>query len=150
MQIQIRKATSADMYAVHGLVQQLAVYEKAAEEVITTAGDYVRDFELNKFDVIVAEATATGEIVGMALYYTAYSTWKGPYVWLEDFVVDERYRGMGFGKLLFEAVVGEATKLNTFLKWQVLDWNEPAIKFYEKYQSKFQTDWITCRLAIPI
>jgi len=148
MEILIRKATSSDMLAVHALVQQLADYEKASEQLILTASDYVTDFELKKFDVIIAESTTTGAVMGMALFYAAYSTWKGSYIWLEDFVVDEQFRGFGCGKLLFDAVVKEAAQTNSFIKWQVLDWNEPAIKFYKKYKANFLSDWLTCRLPI--
>ncbi|MBK9507171.1 MAG: GNAT family N-acetyltransferase [Chitinophagales bacterium] len=147
MDFYIRKAVTADMYAVHGMVKQLATYEKAPEQVVTTPELYVIDFEANKFDVIVAVSATNEEIIGMALYYEAYSTWKGAYIWLEDFVVDETYRGKGIGKLLFDAVLEVAKQQNCILKWQVLDWNEPAIRFYDKYQAEYLHDWITCRLA---
>lgn len=147
MDFYIRKAVTADMYAVHGMVKQLATYEKAPEEVITTPELYIVDFEANRFDVIVAVSAKNEEIIGMALYYRAYSTWKGSYIWLEDFVVDETYRGKGIGKLLFDAVLEVAKQQNCILKWQVLDWNEPAIRFYNKYQAEYLYDWITCRLA---
>lgn len=150
MELLIRKATSADMPTVHALVMQLAVYENAENEVTTTAADYIKDFEAKKFDVIVAESPVDKFILGMALFYTAYSTWKGNYTWLEDFVVEEAHRGKGVGKKLFDAVVLEANNLNTFLKWQVLDWNEPAINFYNKYATVYQKAWLTCRLGCPI
>lgn len=146
MEITIRKAVSADMYAVHALVKELAVYERSPEQVATTPERYVIDFEQHKFDVLVAVSAKNNEIVGMALYYFPYSSWKGEYIWLEDFVVGETYRGLGIGKKLFEAVLHLAKTKNCIVKWQVLDWNEPAIQFYKKYEAEFLPEWITCRL----
>lgn len=148
MEYQVRKATLVDMAAIHDLVTQLAVYERAANEVSTTASDYERDFSAGKFDAIVAVETTTGQIDGMALYYIAFSTWKGPYLWLEDFVVKEELRGKGIGQLLFEAVIDIAKQHNAFMKWQVLDWNEPAMRFYDKYQASYDKEWITCKLKL--
>ncbi len=150
MNIQLRKATLTDMQAVHNLVKQLAEYERAPAEVITTPEIYASDLAANHFDAIVAEDLdlAENKIIGMALYYFAYSTWKGRYIWLEDFVVTENYRGKGVGKLLFEEIINITKQHKTILKWQVLDWNEPAIRFYKKYDAEFMEGWVTCKLTI--
>ena len=136
----LRKATKQDLKAVLDLVNELALYEKAPEEVTVTLADYERDFDQNIFDIIVAEQE--NQIVGIAFYYMTYSTWKGKMLFLEDFVVKEELRGKGIGKLLFRAYLQEAQKLNVSLaKWQVLDWNKPAINFYEKYNSTIEKEW---------
>ncbi len=147
MQIKIRQATSADMKAVHELVQELANYERLPNEVITSPQVFERDLNAHAFEALVAEDLdlIENKIIGMALYYNAYSTWKGKYIWLEDFVVKENYRGKGIGILLFDAIIAISKKQNTFLKWQVLDWNETAINFYKKYGAEFQDGWITCK-----
>ena len=149
MNIQLRKSTLADMKAVHALVKQLAEFERAPEEVITTSELYEADLSANHFEAIVAEDIDLEEnkIIGMALYYFAYSTWKGRYIWLEDFVVTENYRGKGVGKMLFEEIINITKQYKTILKWQVLDWNEPAINFYKKYDAEFLDGWRTCKLT---
>lgn len=146
MEIIIRKAEIADMQAIHGLVQKLAEYEKSPQEVTTTPDTYRADFEQNRFDAIVAVSAENDTILGVALYYAAYSTWKGHYYWLEDFVVDDAFRGKGIGKLLFDKMLEITKAEGTFLKWQVLDWNAPAINFYDKYGAEYLKEWITCRL----
>ena len=135
-----RKATIHDMTTVFSLVQELAVYELAAEQVTTSVAVYEQDFSNNVFDVIVAERN--GETVGMVLYYMAYSTWKGKMLYLEDFVVREASRRYGVGQILFDAYLEEAKRLGANLcKWQVLDWNEPAVKFYEKNNALIEKEW---------
>ena len=138
MKIDIRKARIEDLSAIHQLVYELAVYEKAPEEMIATVQEYENDFRKGWFDALVPE----NEIVGMALYYTTYSTWKGRMVYLEDFVIKQALRKMGIGQLLFEAFVMEAKGLGAkLIKWQVLDWNEPAIKFYLKNKAIIEKEW---------
>ena len=140
MKTTLRKATKQDLQATLNLVKELALYEKAPQEVTVTLADYETDFENNTFDIILAEQE--NEIVGIAFYYMAYSTWKGKMLYLEDFVVKEELRGQGIGKLLFKAFLEEAKNLGASLaKWQVLDWNEPAINFYEKYNSTIEKEW---------
>ena len=140
MKTTLRIATKQDLKAVLDLVNELALYEKAPQEVTVTLADYERDFDANIFNIIVAEQNKT--IVGIAFYYMTYSTWKGKMLFLEDFVVKEELRGQGIGKLLFRAYLEEAHKLNVSLvKWQVLDWNKPAINFYEKYNSTIEKEW---------
>ncbi len=134
------------MEQIHALVKELAIYEREPEAVITTPALYRKDFTEGKFDALVAEAD--GAIIGTAIYYIGYSTWKGNFLWLEDFVVRQEMRGGGTGKLLFEEVVRIAGTYNTFFKWQVLDWNASALHFYAKFNYTQQKEWITCRMEI--
>lgn len=146
--IHIRKAQKSDMRAVHALVYELAVYEKAPEAVSTTVADYETDFENKVFEVLVAE-NAAQEVVGIMLYYLAYSTWKGKMVYLDDFVVRESARGAGIGALLWAELVQESRKKGAkLLKWQVLDWNEPALNFYKKIGANIETDWLNGKLVL--
>lgn len=145
MTITTRKATMEDMQAVHDLVRELAVYERAEKELTATVDDYCKDFNEGIFKVIVAEDA--GVVVGIALYHFAYSTWKGRMMYLEDFVVTERRRGQGIGRILFDAFVEECrVQQCRVVKWQVLDWNEPALNFYKKYDCVVETDWWNCKL----
>jgi GNAT superfamily N-acetyltransferase len=140
MQIHIRPAVEADMPAVHALVQELAFYEKAPQEVVTTPQQYAQDFRERCFDCFIADAE--GQVVGLAFYFMAYSTWKGKMLYLEDLVVQEAYRGKGIGRRLFEAVLEEGRRRRCRLvKWQVLDWNEPAIAFYRTFGAVLETEW---------
>lgn len=140
MEFEIRKGTTGDIPGVYSLVEELAVYEKAPDEVVTTPEEYVELLEDGLFELIVAETE--GEIVGMALYYYTFSTWKGKMLYLEDFVVRQNQRGKGIGQAVFQAVIEEALRNNcAMMKWQVLDWNEPAIRFYDKYQAVFDKGW---------
>ena len=139
-EIIVRRASRVDIPAVHDLVRELAVYERAPEEFIATVEEYREDFNNGTFEAIVAEVN--GEVVGMALYYMAYSTWKGKMLFLEDFVIREAYRRFGIGQRLFDAFLREARNRGCRLvKWQVLNWNEPAIKFYEKNNAIIEQDW---------
>lgn len=143
MGIQIRTAVKEDCVRLLELVNELAIYEKAPEEVTVTLEEFVEaGFGANKvWDAIVAEEN--GFIAGFAIYYTRYSTWKGRRLYLEDFIVTEAYRGRGIGKLLFEAVIKDAKDKNfNGMNWQVLDWNEPAINFYKKYGADLDPEWL--------
>ncbi|MCL2511422.1 MAG: GNAT family N-acetyltransferase, partial [Bacteroidales bacterium] len=89
-----------------------------------------------------------GVVVGFALYYIRYSTWKGQRMYLEDIVVTESMRRQGIGKLLFERLIEEVKERNlNGIVWQVLEWNEPAISFYKKYQATFDNEWVNCSIA---
>jgi GNAT superfamily N-acetyltransferase len=148
MNIAIRKGTKTDLPAVLNLVKELAIYEKAPNEVTVTLNDMERDgFGENPiFSFFVAETD--GKVVGIALYYIKYSTWKGKCVFLEDIIVTEAYRQYGIGKKLFDEVVKVAKVMNVKrLEWQVLEWNEPAIKFYKKLNAHFDEEWINCKLT---
>lgn len=139
----IRRGQEADLPQVLALIQELAEYERAPHEVTNTLADMQRDgFGPEPiFKFFVAEQPE-GRIIGIALYYTAYSTWKGRMLYLEDLVVTEDLRGTGIGKRLFDAVVAEArhTGANR-MKWQVLEWNEPAIGFYKKIGANLDPEW---------
>ena len=148
MNVQIRKMRVEDIPGIHALVRELAEYERGLHKVTTTPESYLRDFENEIFDAYVAEAD--GEIVGMALYFMAFSTWRGRMLYLEDFIVRESMRGAGIGKLLFDAFLEEARKQDVALvKWQVLEWNEPGINFYRKYpRVEFDGEWVDCKLFL--
>lgn len=147
--IHIRPAKEPDVKHILRLVRELADYERAPDEVVVTEEILLRDGfgDHPLYYAFVAE-DEHGNIPGMALYYIKYSTWKGPCVFLEDIVVTQSERGKGIGKQLFEAVLAEAKKRAALrMEWQVLDWNEPAIKFYEKYQPEVLHEWLNYRLS---
>ncbi len=145
--ITVRTAEKKDLAAIHALVVELAVYENEPDAVTATLQDYETDFEADFFRAFVAESD--GKVVGMALYYTAYSTWKGRMLYLEDFVVTQSHRRQGIGELIFERVIEEARNIGANrMKWQVLDWNKPAIKFYEKYKAEFDEGWLNVNLML--
>ena len=148
MDISIRKGMKPDLPQVLKLIQELATYEKAPDEVAVTIAEMERDgFSENPiFKFFVAEAE--GKIVGISLYYIKYSTWKGKCVFLEDIIVTESHRKYGIGKKLFDEVVKVAKEMKARrMEWQVLEWNEPAIKFYEKVNSHFDSEWVNCKLS---
>lgn len=131
----------------HTLVLELAAYEKGLDKVTTTPDSYLKDFTNNVFQAFVAEEK--GEIVGMALYFLAFSTWRGRMMYLEDFIVRESMRGHGIGKLLFEAFLEESKNQDVALvKWQVLHWNEPGLNFYRKYETSFDEEWVDCKIFL--
>lgn len=138
----IRKATKNDMPQVLELIQELAIFEKEPDAVVVTVDDLVRDgFSENPlFQCFVAEVE--NEIIGMALYYYRYSTWKGKTIHLEDLIVKENKRGTGAGFALYKEIIkqGKADNVRR-IEWNVLDWNTPAINFYEKSGAKVLGDW---------
>ncbi len=146
--INIRVGAESDLPQILNLIKELASYEKAPAEVEVTLGEMQNwGFGKNKlFDFFVAEEN--NSIIGLALYYYKYSTWKGKCMFLEDIIVTESERSRGIGKLLFDEVVKIAKQKKVRrLEWQVLDWNEPAIKFYKKYNSLMDPQWINCKLT---
>lgn len=148
MNVNIRFAVEADCERLLELIHELALYEKAPQEVTVTLGEFVAaGFGDNPvWKAFVAEVD--GQIAGFALYYTRYSTWKGCRLYLEDFIVTENARGQGIGKLLFEAVVQEAKdKGYNGMSWQVLDWNDPAINFYNKYNASLESGWLNASFS---
>ena len=129
------------MESILDLVKELADYEKAPEAVTATIQDYEKNFLEGVFDALVAE-DQEGQIVGTTIYYISWSTWKGRMLYLEDFVVKSSERGKGIGKILFDALAQEAINLDCrLMKWQVLEWNEPAINFYKKYNAILEREW---------
>ena len=148
MNISIRLGTLADLPQVYALIQELALYEKAPEEVTNTLAEMQEDgFGANPvFEFLVAEADNV--VVGLCLYYMAYSTWKGRMLYLEDLVITETYRRYGIGKKLFYAFAKRALELNVKrLKWQVLEWNEPAITFYRNLNANLDPEWVNCNMT---
>lgn len=143
----IRKGTKEDLPRVLELIRELATFERAPEEVINTVERMEQDgFGPNPvYGFFVAENE--NGIVGLALYYWRYSTWKGRRIWLEDIIVTESERGKGLGKLLFDRMVEFCvTEGSEGMMWQVLDWNQPAIDFYKRYGATVSTEWLNCVL----
>ena len=145
----IRRAEQKDCKRLLELIQELADYEKAPTEVTVT----LSHFEESGFGqspvwwAFVADVD--GKVEGFALYYIRYSTWKGQRMYLEDILVTEKMRGQKIGKLLFDRLIEEAKdKKLSGIVWQVLEWNEPAINFYKKYDTAFDDEWINCSLKI--
>ena|ERR1700722_20045139 len=148
MNINIRIAKKADCPRLLELVHELALFERAPEEVTVS----LEEFEDAGFGdkpvwkAFVAEADNV--IAAFALYYVRYSTWKGCWMYLEDLIVTEEMRGKGLGKMLFDRLIVEAKELGfTGMVWQVLDWNEPAINFYKKYEASIEAGWLNGALS---
>ncbi|MCE3227734.1 MAG: N-acetyltransferase [Bacteroidetes bacterium] len=144
----IRKGTEADLAGVLELIKELAEYEKAPDEVEVTITEMLNwGFGKDRlFEFFVLEKQDV--IVGIALYYYKYSTWKGKCLFLEDIIVTEKERGKGYGRILFNAVANVAKEQKVRrMEWQVLEWNEPAIKFYKKYNSVLDPEWINGKLT---
>ena len=136
----IRKARPDDLPAVVSLVYELAEYEKEPHMMTADLETYQRSYHAGDFEAFVAEVG--GHVVGIAIYYQRFSTWKGPMLHLEDFIVTEPMRGRGIGKLLFERFLEEGRQRGSALCiWHVLDWNAPAINFYDKYDVVYDKDW---------
>ena len=148
MEIKIRKAVRKDCVRMMELIQELATYEKAPDEVTVS----LEHFEASGFGAnpvwwsFVAEAQ--GVVIGMALYYVRYSTWKGQRMYLEDILVTEDMRGQKIGSQLMDVLIVEAKEKGfKGMNWQVLDWNEPAINFYKKYNANFDPEWVNCSIV---
>ena len=139
----VREAKKEDCPRILELIKELALYEKAPDEVTVTLAEMEECGFGDKpvWGSLVAEVNNT--IVGIALYYDRYSTWKGRRLYLEDLIVTESMRGSGIGKLLLDELIvfGKEQKYHGMV-WQVLDWNEPAINFYKKYNADFDPEWV--------
>ena len=148
MPVIIRRAVKEDCARMMELIHELAVYEREPDAVTVTFDHFVESgFGENPvWYAYVAEAD--GKVEGFALWYIRYSTWKGQRLYLEDFLVSEKMRGKGIGKLLFDKLLEEAqSKQYSGMAWQVLDWNEPAINFYKKYpDAKIDGGWLNCMI----
>ena len=149
MQINIRRAVKEDCPRLLELITELAVYEKAPNDVTVTMEHFVES-GFGKHPVWWAfVAEVNGSVEGFALYYIRYSTWKGQAMYLEDIIVTESMRGKKLGKLLFDRLIEEAKEKKwTRIIWQVLDWNETAINFYKKYNASFDAEWVNCSLYV--
>jgi GNAT superfamily N-acetyltransferase len=148
MQINLREAKKEDCPRLLELVHELAVFEKAPDEVEVSLAEF-EDAGFGAKPVWKAfVAEVDNYIVGFALYYVRYSTWKGRRVYLEDLIVTEEWRGNGIGKLLFDRIVQETRELGfSGMVWQVLDWNQPAIDFYKKYEAGIEAGWLNASLS---
>lgn len=169
--INIRRAEKKDCKRLLELIRELAAYERAANEVTVTLKHFeesgfgenpvwwgfVATSSPNSFSIhgegepfpSPQRGEGQGEVIGFIMYYIRYSTWKGQRMYLEDFIVTEQARSKGVGKMLFDRLIEEAKekKFNGIV-WQVLDWNEQAINFYKKYNTKFEKEWINCSIEI--
>ena len=146
--IKIRQGKKEDLAAILSLIKELAEYEKAPLEVEVTLEEMDKNgfVENPVFKFFVAENE--DGILGMAIYYIKYSTWKGPCIFLEDLIVTQSHRRQGIGALLFEKMIELAKEMKVpRLEWQVLEWNEPAINFYNKYNVNLDADWLNGKLV---
>ena len=149
MQISIRRAVKQDCPRLLELINELALYEKAPQEVTVTLEHFIESGIGEKPVWWAFVAEVDGKVEGFALYYIRYSTWKGQRMYLEDILVTEKMRGKGLGKLLLDRLIVEAKEKNlSGIVWQVLEWNEPAINFYKKYNASFDGEWLNC--SIPV
>lgn len=146
MDITLRQAIPGDEHMLIDLIKGLAEFENEPEAVVNTAENLARDlFELNRCEAILAEQNGT--VVGFALFYTSYSTWKGACMYLEDLYVLPEVRGSGAGGKLFDRVVEIARERNfARMDWQILDWNTAAIEFYKKRGATIDSEWLNGRL----
>lgn len=157
MSILIRRAVKEDCKRMMELIEELAVYEKEPDAVTVSLDHFIESgFGENPvwFAYVATsplpspKGEGRGEVVGFALCYIRYSTWKGQRLYLEDLLVTEKMRGKGIGKLLFDTLIEECkTKKYSGMAWQVLDWNEPALNFYKKYDGvSIDSSWLNCSL----
>ena len=149
MKITIRKGVKKDLPCVLKLIKELADYENSLHEVTITLKELEKDgFDGNPFYwFLVAEKN--NKIIGLSFYFIRYSTWKGKFLFLEDFVIKKQYRNKGVGSSLFEATINicKQLKLNGMI-WQILDWNKSAINFYKKYNADISSKWLNGKLTI--
>ena len=144
----IRKGEKGDLKQVLNLIKELAEYENAIDEVIITIKDLERDgfSKTPSYHLLVAEID--GKIIGLSFYWIRYSTWKGKFLFLEDFIVKKEYRRKGVGSRLFEETIKVCKDLGlNGMFWQVLDWNTPAIDFYKKYNADISSSWLNGKLT---
>lgn len=145
--MEIRKAQREDAAEILELIKELAVFEKQPHAVIISEDEIIEHTFGSHPLVHIYVATKENKIVGMALYFYSFSTWKGKSIHLEDLIVKEEYRGMGIGKSLMRKVVEIAYEENIErMDWEVLDWNSNAINFYQSLNTSFFKDWYLCRI----
>jgi GNAT superfamily N-acetyltransferase len=147
MEVKIRRGEKKDLPHVLALIYELAEFEKAPDAVTNTVEDMERDGFGDKpvFGFHVAEVE--GKIIGIAIYFVKYTTWKGKGLYLDDLIVTEKYRGKGIGKKLLDAFMHQAKNSNAKqVHWQVLDWNTPAVDFYKKVGARVEEQWWDCKM----
>lgn len=143
----IRKAEKQDIPSILDLIRELAIYERQPDAVILSESELENAVFGEQPWVYIYVAESENKLVGMALYYYGFSTWKGRSLHLEDLIVNEKYRKRGIGKALMHQVLQIAKSENVErMSWEVLDWNEPAIEFYRSLGTTFYKDWWLCRL----
>ncbi len=141
--ITIRKAIREDSKAIFELIQELAIYENGLDQVSNSVEQLAQDGfgDSPLFECLVG--TKKGNVIGISLYYYRYSTWRGKILYLEDLIVTQSERGQGYGKQLLDATIEIAKKTQCKgMRWQVLDWNTPAIDFYKQYAVEFDGEWL--------
>jgi GNAT superfamily N-acetyltransferase len=149
MNVSIRRAVKEDCQRILELVKELALYERAPDEVTVTREHFEESGFGNKPVWWALVAEVDGRVEGFALWYIRFSTWKGQRMYLEDFYVNEKLRGHRIGKQLFDRLIEEAKeKRFNGIVWQVLEWNEPAINFYKKYNASFDAEWVNCSVVV--
>lgn len=145
MDLQIRKALEADIESVRNLVHELAVYENEPDALKADLDHYKEQYKAGLFNCIVAEMD--GQIVGMTIYYLRFSTWRGKMMHLEDFYVQDVHRRKGIGEQLFESFLADSKSQGCkMVIWQVLEWNDLAVGFYDKYNAVYDKEWWNCKL----
>jgi len=145
----LREGQKSDLPRVLELINELALYEKAPEQVTNTLERMEKEGfgPQPVYGFFVCVKDSSQEIIGIAVYYYRYSTWKGKRLYLEDIVVTESERGNGAGKLLFDRVMAKSLEEEcSGMMWQVLDWNAPAINFYKKYDALLEAGWLNAHL----
>ncbi len=146
--VEIRKALLSDIPAIYGLVHELAVFEQEPEALVCTPEEYEEAFREGLIDALVA--TTEGQVVGMALFYMTFSTWKGKCLYLEDFYIKPEYRNRGIGQLLFDGYIEEGQlRKARLVKWQVLDWNTEAQRFYVRNHATIEKNWWNGKILFP-
>ena len=147
--IELRRASQEDIPSILELVNALALFEKAPEEVTATIQDYIENGFGDNPIFFCFLAYYNGELAGFSLWYYRFSTWKGKRFYLEDLYVKDEYRGKGIGQGLIEACIEEAKRTKcTGMMRQVLDWNTSAIEFYKKYNASFDGEWLNVNLNL--
>ena len=142
--LNIRKATEDDVIEIYNLVCELAAYEKARDQVKINEEQYLEDFRKGLYEAFVL--VLDDQVIGTTIYYYTYSTWRGKMIYLEDFIISEPYRNKGYGKELFLHFIEYCRSEDAnIVRWQVLDWNEPAIRFYKKFPVQFDPEWLTVK-----
>jgi GNAT superfamily N-acetyltransferase len=147
MEIVIRTAKRDDLSSIFGLVKELAIYEREPEAVTSTIQDYYDAYDSELIHCVVAELG--GKIVGMTVSFKFFSTWRGMGLYLEDFYIQIEHRRYGIGQMLYDRFIKDAKSLNAnIVKWQVLDWNDSAVKFYEKNEAHIDKGWWNCKVLL--